>query len=978
MHTTDRPNDRRAHGHRVRKLVTRRRAVVSVLSMMFLILFGSLVGAMAVASQGNIKAASTHMHVMRAMGAAETGLAVAEQRLMEAASRFVISHSRMDAAAVTALWTGNLAALDGDKQVLPPPSGHAEVSPPTGIAEAVALIHAADQNIYAHDSLATPVVTAAPAGTDITVYKADGWVVTPCVSLATTAAQHDRGAGFQIVYAPLANGTDIRAIVYGYDFAYRRNGQPLKRIITKDFSLSKRVAHAVISPNRIMVGKNVHIVGDLGARYSQLAFTNGTPLIVRSDFLGIDPDLDDKLMDFYDGVEQYDVDGDNRLRIEHPVEKQGIPGGGPSTYGGPTTNSPFADVTKDGYLDELDIFINHYDANGDGKVALHDELRAGGPYETSLSAEFVDSSGNHIDRDLAILLDSVEPDRNRNGRFRFTDLNGDGIWNPATEAHDDYDAALDVVFDQELGYRDGVIDRMDRYSKIRGSLAFVVSAADWAAQHGDWTESIRGAIRPDFGEPPVLFARSDTDLPPINRSRFISAENEFRAAADGVEFWQQVADQLGVSTGNLATYVESNPRGTGVPRYERLDPDLNFDGLPDNFATAYYERMPFNSPAFSDWYYRPVFEGMRFRDVVIPRGLNALFINCEFIGVTYIQSETNNTHRLWTLYGKMEFDPALGAPAPAFARTVYGDDVGEDGADAPPMLPATAIPPAQNILLAVSAMDKGDVLNSQIASYDPAEYALLLDPLVINGLRVVDTKQHSNNIRFHDCLFVGSLVSDNPLEYTHVRNKLQFTGTSRFATEHPDDPTDALLNPEPADRALIATSSLMLPNYSVDIGHFNSPAAQNVQLRGAIIAGVLDVRGNANIEGALLLTFEPTPGSGPLVDATGNPIGNPAGFNCSLGYFGPDDGDGEAIDPETLPPMPGSVPGRLAGWDTNGDGLADVSPFDAQPAGSTAVPFHGYGRIFVRFDPDMTLPSGIMLPLTAVSNADSYREGTTQ
>lgn len=978
MHRTDRPTAQAPGGKRVRKLVTRRRAVVSVLSMMFLILFGSLVGAMAVASQGNIKAAATHVHVMRAMGAAETGLAIAEQRLMEAASRFVVSHSKMDAAAVTALWTGNLSSLDGDKEILPPPSGHAEVSPPSGIAEAVALIHAADQNIYAHDSLTTPVVTAAPAGTNTAIFKADGWVVTPCVSLATVAAQQNREAGFQIVYAPLANGTDIRAIVYGYDFAYRRNGQPLKRVITKDFSLTKRVAHAVISPNRIMVGKNVHIVGDLGARYSQLAFTNGTPLIVRSDFLGFDADLDQKINDFYDGVEQYDVDGDNRLRIDHPVEKQGIPGGGPSSYGGPTSNSPFADATKDGFLDELDIFINHYDANGDGKVALHDDLRAGGPYETSLSAEFVDSNGDHIDRDLSILLDSVYPDRNRNGRFGFQDLNNNGVWDPATEPHNDYDAALDVVFDQELGYRDGVIDRMDRHAKVQGSLAFVVSAADWAAQHGDWNESIRGAIRPDFGEPPVLFARSDADLPPIDRSRFASAENEFRAAADGPDFWQQVADQLGVSTGDLATYVESNPRGSGVPRYERVDPDLDFDGLPDNFATAYYERMPFNSPAFSDWYYRPVFEGMRFRDVVIPRGLNALFVDCEFIGVTYIQSATDNQHPLWTLYGKMVFDASLGVPAPAFPRTVYGDDLGEDGSDAPPMLPATAIPPAQNILLAIDALDKGDVLASQVGTYTPADYALLLDPLVIDGMRVVDTKQHSNNMRFHDCLFVGSLVSDNPVAYTHVRNKLQFTGRSRFATEHPDDPTDALLNPEPGDRELIATSSLMLPNYSVDIGHFNSPADQNVQLRGAIIAGVLDVRGNASIEGALLLTFEPTPGAGPLVDATGNPVGNPAGFNATLGYFGPNDGDGEAIDPESLPDMPGSLPGKLAGWDTNGDGLADVSPFDAQPVGSTAVPFHGYGRIFVRFDPDMTLPNGIMLPLTAAAKPDTYREGNAQ
>ena len=46
-----------------------RRGVVSVLSMMFLVLFGSLAAAMAIASRGNLQTAASHLHVMRAMGA---------------------------------------------------------------------------------------------------------------------------------------------------------------------------------------------------------------------------------------------------------------------------------------------------------------------------------------------------------------------------------------------------------------------------------------------------------------------------------------------------------------------------------------------------------------------------------------------------------------------------------------------------------------------------------------------------------------------------------------------------------------------------------------------------------------------------------------------------------------------------------------------------------------------------------------------
>eukprot|EP01026_Neomeris_dumetosa_P067331 TRINITY_DN65648_c1_g1_i3.p2 TRINITY_DN65648_c1_g1~~TRINITY_DN65648_c1_g1_i3.p2 ORF type:complete len:159 (-),score=14.67 TRINITY_DN65648_c1_g1_i3:12-488(-) len=120
------------------------------------------------------------------------------------------------------------------------------------------------------------------------------------------------------------------------------------------------------------------------------------------------------------------------------------------------------------------------------------------------------------------------------------------------------------------------------------------------------------------------------------------------------------------------------------------------------------------------------------------------------------------------------------------------------------------------------------------------------------------------------------------------------------------------------------------------------------------------------------MTFVPTLGVAPLVDPLGEPIGNPALFNTTLGYFGPDDGDSESLDPQELPIVDGV---RIVGWDTDFDGLADVGPYEDQPPGSEAVPFHGYGRIELRFDPATAMPDGILLPLTAEIDAASYREG---
>ena len=68
---------------RMRRRLPGRRGVSSVLSMMFLVIFGSLAAAMAVVAQGNLRTADSSLKVSRAMSAAETGLTFAARRLSE-------------------------------------------------------------------------------------------------------------------------------------------------------------------------------------------------------------------------------------------------------------------------------------------------------------------------------------------------------------------------------------------------------------------------------------------------------------------------------------------------------------------------------------------------------------------------------------------------------------------------------------------------------------------------------------------------------------------------------------------------------------------------------------------------------------------------------------------------------------------------------------------------------------------------------
>lgn len=928
-----------------------RRGVASVLAMMFLVMFGALSVAMAVASQGNLRTAATHLHVVRAMGAAETGMEVAKRKLDDATSRFVVERGVVDAGFGSRLWTGQTRVEDGRINIRVNPTGQADTLTVRGIADALVSAHAYDGNLVLASGFPTAASDFTASDIDTTVFNANKWVRTGLVAIdANMNLANARASAYQITYAPLVNGTDVRITVTGYSsmgvagsgYGYRAaagdtQDRSVTRVISQDVRIAKRPRHAMLSPSRIMIGKNVLVTGPLGTTYTDVTRPNGDPIETKGDFDGLDNGLNAKLLRFRTACRTFDVDGDNRLRVGHPIESQGLPGSAELTTRGWPAGA-FSDVTRDGFVDEFDIFINHYDANRDGQVVLGARLTAGTP-NTGRTAEFT------TDEDLALLIDNANPDRNRNGVFGFTDPNDNNRLTPASSAID--------ANDRVLGWRDGVIDFKDNYAKVRGRMSFRTTSAAWAtARGGSYSDQLQGPFIPPNNRNPLSFGVTDPDeLPVLDESAFTAAQTPLRTAADGQSFDQQVATQLGVSASALATYTEAKTDAT-APRFWRgnLDPNYVFTRT----GLHIWEKMPFNSPTFSDFYFRPRYENMTFRNVQIPAGNNGLFINCRFIGVTYVRSNTANTHQNWTLYGRMQWDAA-----------------------------------GQRPIANPQPLDKSDFVRYTSGNVvdGPANYNDFPDPPTINGVlrtgAARDTKLYSNNIRFHSCLFVGSIVSDTPQVFTNVRNKLQFTGATRFTTTNPSS-NSASDNPDPDDLPEIQKSSMMLPNYSVDVGSFNAPTdtftgsmvgpAQNVSLRGSIVAGVLDIRGSARIDGALFMTYNPVFGQGPML-LNGQAVGNPANFNSTLGYFGNDDGDGESLDPSTLPIVGGQ---RIVGYDTNGDGIPDVNPDQPQPAGSTVVPFYGYGRVELNYNPEIPMPDGIMLPLSTVQLLMTYREGTRQ
>jgi len=772
------------HARRTANLRPRRRdprGIAAVLAMMFLVIFGSLGVAMAVVAQGNLRTADSALKVSRAMSAAETGLVFAARRIASESRRLVVRKGTVDAGFAARLWHGTWTPADGEVTI-DAARGFVETTQARSLAEALRNAHAADLHAF----VAEPGDAALPAVAGGTVR-----------SRANRLLPDDDRTWFRVAYELLPDRPAVRVTSQGVD-------GDIRRTLQMEFEIGKRIEFAILSPNRIMIGKNARVIGPLGTTYGitpgDLAHRSGHPLVMRSDFSYLSESLDARLDQLAEAIALHDVDGDGRLRPGHPQEALGI-----SMVPG------LADLDGDEYVDDFDLFLAEFDLDGDGAV-VHDPVRAAAAGLGGLPVEFAD-----LDGQLARLLDLHRPDRNGDGRVDAQDV--------------------------RLGYDDGVIDSLDVYAKVEGRLEFAVTRQAWEAANlaraidVPYRQHVRGPIRTARERAPVRFGVGPDELRVVTTDMFAPSAAWFAGRA-----------------------VNTLPPTPDVPEGE-----------------GQWESVPFGSAAAYDWYRRPVYENRVFTDLRIPVGTNALFRNCTFVGVTYVETTPGCTDVNWNYVGSL--------------RQVELEGGG--------------------------------------AVYEPKFPALTVG---VGGGAIYDTKPLSNSIRFHDCTFLGSIAGDTPAEFTHWRNKVQLTGNTRFYLDpddeellaQPDAPTlrDRLVALSEADRTELGKSSIMLPGWSVDVGNFRNEVGETpedtarVTLRGTIVAGVCDVRGTARVRGTMLMTFRPVPGQGPL-----HYDGRAEVFNTTIGYFGVADGDGE-----------GRLPGE-AGFEGFGEIVLEYDPEAGIPDG---------------------------------------------
>jgi Tfp pilus assembly protein PilV len=95
-----------------------------------------------------------------------------------------------------------------------------------------------------------------------------------------------------------------------------------------------------------------------------------------------------------------------------------------------------------------------------------------------------------------------------------------------------------------------------------------------------------------------------------------------------------------------------------------------------------------------------------------------------------------------------------------------------------------------------------------------------------------------NNVRFENCTFNGVIVTNTPQSLTSgwwQKNCLYFTGEATFQ-----------------NNSSIPEATILAPHFNVNLGNTNPDAGENNVLTGAIVGGIVDVRGNAQIYGTII------------------------------------------------------------------------------------------------------------------------------
>ncbi len=131
------------------------------------------------------------------------------------------------------------------------------------------------------------------------------------------------------------------------------------------------------------------------------------------------------------------------------------------------------------------------------------------------------------------------------------------------------------------------------------------------------------------------------------------------------------------------------------------------------------------------------------------------------------------------------------------------------------------------------------------------------------------TSSYYNNVRFEDCTFNGVIVTDTPSSLKWMNNALYFTGEATFN-----------------NTSSIQEATILAPHFNVDLGNTNPVQTNNNVITGAVVGGIVDVRGNAQIHGTIISMCDTTQWPSGYVTNIGATLGDGGNETTVLGDVG--------------------------------------------------------------------------------------------
>lgn len=523
------------------------------------------------------------------------------------------------------------------------------------------------------------------------------WTVSGSKMTSNAILTQTGGATFTLSLAPKA--TDTTVVVLSSTGRYNQ----AVRTITMEFKIEKKIKFAVVGKVPIQLGRNTIVEGPI-AMGTPNKFP---PLLMLSDFMHFDTTLKNTLTAWNTFLQANHGGYDNRISVNNSVEYAAA------------SNAGYHDVNGDAYIDEWDFFLDRFDANHDKAVSKAEFTKA--------------STGQLYDANLFKAIDSIN-------------------------------APMYTGDPTRMGYMDDKLDDSDGYAKIRGYVMLAPTADAWTANLApsgkDINDMIQGQIiTTEPGQIPVSFGVNPSEMIDLDPANFEECANNFKARTGTNAGSTALAGGAKAVIKNktlTATDVQvMKVTGVGSSSFQVNDlvPKALYDSvnasLPagkkmtgtDQTQAAATEHTPYGSTVWQATYKRPVFKNMVFENVQIPKGMNALFDNCTFKGVTWVDGERDIT----TSGGAVTYDQAQGMN-----------------------------------------WSKAKLSGSGTFSKDSV---LLAGGTPTTGQMVTKGSQSGNNLRFNNCEFQGPLAGAYATAYTHFANSWEFTGSTMFNNQVDDTAT---------------------------------------------------------------------------------------------------------------------------------------------------------------------------------------------